>query len=227
MCEQRQRAEPPLGARVPERDRAPERVVEDLPESQDDRAGERRSSRRCGPRERAWKPRRVAHRSPPSLARLSTAHRSPRPPGLTATPARAGRPAPRGPREQARVQRDDEIEPRRQAIATREAPAETRRRRGPATQLAVGQRARRPSRPRSRRVARCGSIDHAPRLARLTHRELDFRRRLRGHQVRAVRRRHREDHDQPPGSAQRVPPGDADRGLRRAGARRARTRRSA
>ena len=47
-------------------------------------------------------------------------------------------------------------------------------------------------------------------------RELDLRRRLRGHPLRAVRRRDREDHDQPPGGAQRLPPGDADRGLRRA-----------
>src|SRR3954469_3039427 len=59
------------------------------------------------------------------------------------------------------------------------------------------------------------------RLARLTARErhLDLRRRLRGHPLRAVRRRHRQDHDRPARGPQRVPAGDADRGLRGAGAR--------
>ena len=54
-------------------------------------------------------------------------------------------------------------------------------------------------------------------VARLNRRALDLGRRLRRHPLRTVRRRDREDHDQPPGSAQRISPGDADRGLQGAG----------
>ena len=44
-------------------------------------------------------------------------------------------------------------------------------------------------------------------------------RRVRGHPLRALGRRHREGHDRPPGGAQRVPPADDRRDLRRARAR--------
>src|SRR4051812_19322061 len=50
-------------------------------------------------------------------------------------------------------------------------------------------------------------------------RHLDIRRRVLGHPLRAIGRRHRQGHDRPAGSAQRVPAGDADRDLGRAGAR--------
>ncbi len=116
------------------------------------------------------------------------------------------------------MERHGEIEPRRQ----RESNPRGARQRGGAGQSASPQL---PVRQSPRRVLDRDHLrrrtlqptDHAPRLARLTDRELDFGRRLRGHQVRAVRRRHRKDHDQPPGSAQRVPAGDAHRGLRRDG----------
>ena len=53
---------------------------------------------------------------------------------------------------------------------------------------------------------------------------MDPGRRVQGHPLRGGRRRDRQDHHQPARGAQRVPAGDADRGLRRAGEGAARTR---
>ena len=124
-----------------------------------------------------------------------------------------------GAREQARVQRDREVQPRRQRdrdprgasrserppARERAAPRTSTHRPSASTAIVSGA-ARRPFEPGST----CRDV------ARLTAVNWTSGGRVRGHPLRAVRRRHREDHDQPPGGAQRVPAGDADRGLRRA-----------
>ena len=114
--------------------------------------------------------------------------------GTTSTPA-----------EQTRVQRDGEVQPGRQ-----------RQRHARALRCARATRGRRSS-SYVNEPAGVSIAVTAPRLAMVIRRELDLRRRLPGHPVRAVRGRDRQDHHQPAGSAQRLPPGDDHRDLRRAG----------
>ena len=166
---------------------------------------------------------------PPSPARRSPTPRSPAPPRQDATQARADRPA-----RQQRPQGDTRAAPprnRARAASARATRAERDADRARAREQ-LGVRERALGRVDSDDIGpqRGGALEprlHDPRLARLIRRELDGSRRLRGHPLRTLRRRDREDHDQPPGGPQRLPPRDADRGLGRPRTRRARTRASA